>query len=35
MMLGKTDQKLSLKWSAASPDRVHKPRSYTPDRVLK
>lgn len=33
LMLGKAEQKLSLKWSAASPERVHNPRSYTPSRV--
>src|ERR1700694_4192703 len=30
VMLGNTEQKLSLKWSDASPERVHNPRSYTP-----
>jgi hypothetical protein len=33
VMLGTTEQKLSLKWSDASPERVHNPRSYTPARV--
>jgi uncharacterized protein YbjT (DUF2867 family) len=33
LMLGKAEQQLSLKWSDASPERVHNPRAYTPSRV--